>query len=97
SPTVVVNASAVTPGNPIVSIPSADSIRMIVVQSGTGNIVVPSAADIASGVATIVQNTANNQAIRAVPEMNVSIALTKALSAASISNAVRQGMFNSRP
>jgi len=94
---VLVNASPVTPGNPVVNVPSAGGVRMVVVQSGAGNIVIPSAADITSGVVTIVQNTANNQAIRAVTEMNVSIALSKAMSAASIGNAVRQGMVTSRP
>ena len=97
SPTVSVNGSVVTPGNPIINVPGASGAQVVVVQNGPGNIVVPSAADIARGVATIVQNTANNQAIRAVTEMNVSIALSKSMSAASISNAVRQGMITSRP
>jgi len=97
SPTVLVNGSVVTPGSPVINVPSADDLRLVIVQNGAGNIALPSAADIAAGVATIVQNTANNQVIRAVTEMNVSMALTKAMSAASISNAVRQGMVTSRP
>jgi len=97
SPTVLVNGSVVTPGNPVISIPGSDGLRRVIVQNGFGNVVVPSAAEIASGVGTIIQNTANNQAIRAVTEMNVSIALSKSMNAASISNAVRQGMITSRP
>ena len=97
SPTASVNGSVVTPGNPIVNVPRADGLRVLIVQNGAGNVVVPSAADIASGVGTIIQNTANSQTIRAVTEMNVQIALTRAMNAASISNAVRQGMITSRP
>ena len=97
SPAVLVNGSAVIPGSPIINVPTADGLRMLVVQNGPGNVVVPSAATIAAGVGTIIQNTANNQAIRAVTEMNVSIALTKAMGTASIANAVRQGMMTSRP
>ena len=97
SPTVLVNGTAVTPGNPVINIPSANSLRAVIVQNGTGNIVMPSAANIASNVATIIQNTADNQAIRAVTEMNVSMAINRAMNAASISNAVRQGMITSRP
>ena len=97
SPTVLVNGTAVTPGNPVINIPSADRLRAVIVQNGTGNIVMPSAANIASNVATIIQNTADNQAIRAVTEMNVSMAINRAMNAASISNAVRQGMVTSRP
>ena len=97
SPTVLVNGSVVSPGNPVINVPGSDGLRRVIVQNGAQNVVVPSAADIASGVGTIIQNTANNQAIRAVTELNVSIALTKAMTAASISNAVRQGMMTSRP
>jgi hypothetical protein len=93
----LVNGSAVTPGNPVINIPSAGSLRAVIVQNGSGNIVVPSATNIASNVATIIQNTADNQAIRAVTELNVQLAINKALSAASIGNAVRQGMITSRP
>ncbi len=97
APTVLVNGSTVTPGTPLISVPSAGNLRLLIVQNGVGNVAVPSAADIRAGTGAVIQNTANGQAIRAVTEMNVSMGLSRAMSAASIRNAVRQGMVNSRP
>jgi len=97
APSVSATGSAPAPGSPVISVPSAGNLRVLIVQNGAGNVVVPNAADIAAGVGAMVQNTLNDQSIRAVTQMNVSMALSKAMSAASIRDAVRQGMATSRP
>lgn len=97
APTVLVNGSAVTTGGPVINVPSAGSLRTLIVQNGAGNVIVPSAADIRAATGAVIQNTLNDQSIRAVTQMNVSMALSQAINAASIRDAVRQGMATSRP
>jgi hypothetical protein len=92
-PAVLVNGTAVTPGSPVINVPTAASIRTLVIQNGPGNIALPSAADIRNATtATVIQNTLDGQTIRAVTQMNVSLGLTKAMTASAIQNAVGQGM-----
>jgi hypothetical protein len=93
TPTVSVNGTAVTPGNPVINVPTATGIRTVVIQNGPGNIALPSAADIRNGtMATVIQNTVDGQTIRAATLMNVSLGLSKAMTAMALQRAVSQGM-----
>ena len=65
-------------------------------QNGLGNIVVPSAADLKNALPGIViQNTLNNQTIRALTMINVAVSVKDALSAARIPESVRQSIASS--
>lgn len=96
SPAIHVNGQAVKPGVPIVNVPTADELRGLIVQNGLGNVVVPNAADLSAAVpATIIQNTLNDQTIRALTVINVSVSVQNALSAARIQESVRQSIASS--
>jgi hypothetical protein len=96
APTVLVNGITVSPGSPVINVPTAGGIRPLVVQIGPGNAVMPSATDIRDATtATLIQNTLNNQTIRSTTLMNVQLGLSRTMSAASIQDAVRQGMVTS--
>jgi len=93
---VRVNGQPITPGVPVVNVPTADELRGLVVQNGLGNIVLPSAADLTAGtIGTVIQNTINNQTIRALTVINVSVAVQDALSVSRIQESVRQSIANS--
>ncbi len=52
---------------------SAGQLRALVIQDGRGNVVTPSAADIrASTMATVLQNTLDNQTIRTLTTLTAS-------------------------
>lgn len=93
---VLVNGKALLPGIPVIQVPSADELRGLVVQNGPGNIVVPNAADLKNALPGIViQNTLNNQTIRALTMINVAVSVKDALSAARIQESVRQSIASS--
>jgi hypothetical protein len=93
---VRVNGQSVTPGVPVLNVPTADELRGLVVQNGLGNIVLPSAAELSAGMTgTVIQNTLNNQTIRALTVINVSVAVQDALSVSRIQESVRQSIANS--
>jgi len=93
---VRVNGQPFTSGVPVVNVPTADELRGLVVQNGLGNIVLPSAADLSAGaVGTVIQNTINDQTIRALTVINVSVAVQGALSVSRIQESVRQSIANS--
>ena len=93
---VLVNGKSLLPGTPVIQVPSADELRGLIVQNGPGNIVVPSAADLKNSLPGIViQNTLNNQTIRALTMINVAVSVKDALSAARIQESVRQSIASS--
>jgi hypothetical protein len=93
APTVLANGTAVTPGNPVINVPTAAGIRSLTIQNGPGNIAFPNAADIRNAtMTTVIQNTLDGQTIRAATLMNVSLGLTKAMTASALQNAISQGM-----
>jgi len=93
APTVSVNGTAVTPANPVINIPTDTGVRTVIIQNGPGNIALPSAADIRNAtMATVIQNTIDGQTIRAATLMNVSLGLSKAMTAMALQRAVSQGM-----
>jgi hypothetical protein len=93
APTVFVNGVQATPTNPVVlNVPTADQLKALVVQNGAGNSV-PNAAELrAATMATVIQNTLDNQTIRALTIFNVSVALSEAKRAMDIGNAVRNSL-----
>ena len=83
------NGVQATPTNPVViNVPSVDELRALIVQNGVGNSV-PNAADLrATTMATVIQNTRDNQTIRTVTTLNVSFAVSEARRAMAIGNAI---------
>ncbi len=74
---VQVNGRSITPGSPVVV--DSDQLRALVIQNGRGNLATTSAADIrASTMATVLQNTLDNQTIRTLTTLT---ATSNALSA----------------
>jgi len=93
APAVFVNGVQATPANPVViNVPSADELRALIVQNGAGNSV-PNASDLrAATMATVIQNTQDNQTIRTVTTVNVSMAVSEAMRAMAIGNAMRNSL-----
>jgi len=93
APAVFVNGVQATAANPVViNVPSADELRALIVQNGAGNSV-PNASDLrAATMATVIQNTQDNQTIRTVTTVNVSIAVSEARRAMAIGNAMRNSL-----
>lgn len=89
-PTVFVNGVQATPTNPVVlNVPTAEGLRALVVQNGAGNSVPNAAALRTATMATVIQNTRDNQTIRTVTIFNVSMAMSAAKRAMDLANAVR--------
>jgi hypothetical protein len=88
-PVVVVNGTSVTPGNPVLNLPTAAELRSLVIQNGPGNSapIVGNAA-----AATIIQNTVDGAAIRAMTVMEVSAKVKEALSGLRLQNSIRQSL-----
>jgi hypothetical protein len=77
----------------VINVPTAAGIRSLTIQNGPGNIAFPNAADIRNAtMTTVIQNTLDGQTIRAATLMNVSLGLTKAMTASALQNAISQGM-----
>jgi hypothetical protein len=89
APTVVVNGTPVIPGKPVVNVPSAAELRSLIIQNGTAN----SAPSVGNGaVATIIQNTVDGAAIRAMTVMEVSGKVKEALGGLRLQNSIRQSL-----
>ena len=93
APAVFVNGVQATRTNPVVvNVPTADQLRALVVQIGAGNSV-PNAAELrAATMATVIQNTQDNQTIRTVTTFNVSVAVSAAMRSRDIANAVSNSL-----
>lgn len=91
------NATPVSPGSVVMNTPTAAELGPLIVQNGPGNIAALSVGDIrvpTTGI--VIQNTVNNTAIRTLTLLNVSTALSQAMSALAIQNAVRSALAKSR-
>ena len=89
------NATPVSPGSVVMNMPTAAELGPLIVQNGPGNIAAPSVGDIrVPGI--VIQNTVNNTAIRTLTLLNVSTALSQAMSAVAIQDAVRSALAKSR-
>ena len=87
-PPVTINGTPVTPGNPVVNVPTAAELRSLIVQIGTGN----SAPVIGNG-AVVIQNSVDGAAIRAVTMLEVSAKIKDALSSMQLQNSIRQSLL----
>jgi hypothetical protein len=84
-----VNGTPVIPGKPVVNVPSAAELRSLIIQNGTAN----SAPSVGNGaVATIIQNTVDGAAIRAMTVMEVSGKVKEALGGLRLQNSIRQSL-----
>ncbi len=91
-----VNGKALAPGTPVVQVPSADELRGLIVQNGPANVALPDVADLKTAMTgLVIQNTLNDQTIRALTVINVAVSVKDALSAARIQESVRQSIANS--
>jgi len=88
-----VNGQSVTAGAPAVL---SAGLRGLLVQNGPGNVVAPAGGQLSLPIGvTLIQNTLNNQTIRALTLLNVSASVQGALSAARIQESVRQTIADS--
>jgi len=93
---LVVNGKALAPGAPVIQVPSTDELRGLIVQNGPANLALPNAADLkAAMTGLVIQNTLNDQTIRALTVINVAVSVKDALSAARIQESVRQSIASS--
>ena len=91
--TTTVNGTPVTPGAPVANVPNAAGLASLVVQNGPGNSVAPTALDLRNGsMAVVIQNSLNNQTIRTLTVMNLSMRINEAVNAAALQRAVRESV-----